>query len=220
MNPFNWSFKQHQTAVAHQQQRVFDAGSCYAIELFGSPGSGKTSLLEATIPKLGPCGVINGDMAGDHDIQRLKPLARFAIQVETGERCHLVNEDLRVIKPSKIDQVDYLFIENIGNLVCPAAFPVGAHLRVMLVSTPEGDDKIDKYPVAVSAADALLFTKMDLMPFVHFDLENAKAMALRYNPNLKIMEVSVKTGLGLANWIAWIQRRASSFHIAQGISPW
>ena len=193
------------TEAAHNREH-FDRHKVLAINLMSSPGSGKTSILEK-LAKLSEFrfAVIEGDLETNRDADRLKAKGIQAYQITTGSACHLdafmVHKALHHID---LDGVDVCFIENVGNLVCPASYDVGAHINIVLVSVPEGDDKIEKYPVMFRQADLVLITKVDLLPYFDFDVEAAKKSARRIKPNVDILEVSTKdeeTMKKLAKWI-------------------
>jgi hydrogenase nickel incorporation protein HypB len=187
----------------------FNEHGVFAINLMSAPGSGKTSLLEATIKALPPglrIAVIEGDLETENDAERIRRHGVPAVQITTGMACHLdahmVHEALHVLE---LDGVDILFIENVGNLVCPANFDIGQHCNVMLVSVTEGDDKPSKYPVMVRAADRVLITKTDLLPYIEeFDLGRVHAAIRAVRGNLPVLDVSAKTGAGLDDWVAWL----------------
>ena len=193
------------TEAAHNREH-FDRYKVLAINLMSSPGSGKTSILEK-LAKLKEFrfAVIEGDLETNRDADRLKAKGIQAYQITTGSACHLdafmVHKALHHID---LDGVDVCFIENVGNLVCPASYDVGAHINIVLVSVPEGDDKIEKYPVMFRQADLVLITKVDLLPYFDFDVEAAKKAARAIKPNVDILEVSTKdeeTMKKLAKWI-------------------
>ena len=196
--------------AAHNRAH-FDDHNVLAINLMSSPGSGKTTLLEklAESGKL-KFGVIEGDLETNRDTDRLKAKGVPAYQIQTGSACHLdafmVHKGLHDMP---MDDIDVCFIENVGNLVCPASYDVGSHLNVVLVSVPEGDDKIPKYPVMFRAADLILITKTDLLPHFDFSLEEAKAEARKLKPGVDIMEVSTKDDASIQNVINWITFKQS-----------
>ena len=193
------------TEAAHNREH-FDRHKVLAINLMSSPGSGKTSILEKLAElKEFRFAVIEGDLETNRDADRLKAKGIQAYQITTGSACHLdafmVHKALHHID---LDGVDVCFIENVGNLVCPASYDVGAHINIVLVSVPEGDDKIEKYPVMFRQADLVLITKVDLLPYFDFDVEAAKKAARAIKPNVDILEVSTKdeeTMKKLAKWI-------------------
>jgi hydrogenase nickel incorporation protein HypB len=171
-----------------------------------SPGSGKTTLLEylADVADF-KFGVVEGDLETNRDADRLKAKGIEAHQIQTGSACHLdafmVHKGLHHMN---LDDIDVCFIENVGNLVCPASYDVGAHLNIVLVSIPEGNDKIAKYPVMFRQADLILFTKTDLLPYFNYDIEEEKKVARKLKPNVDILEVNINdidSIKAVANWI-------------------
>jgi hydrogenase nickel incorporation protein HypB len=194
---------------ADHNRAHFDALGVLAINVMSGPGSGKTSLLEATIKAL-PTGlriaVIEGDLETENDAERIRRHGVPAVQITTGMACHLdahmVHDALHELPLAK---VDILFIENVGNLVCPASFDIGQHLNVLLLSVTEGDDKPAKYPVMVRAADRMVISKTDLLPYIEeFSVDRARAAAMAIRADLPIHELSAKTGAGLDAWLGWL----------------
>jgi len=191
---------------ADHNRAHFEEHNVLCINLMSSPGSGKTSMLEALadIADFKFC-VIEGDLETNKDADRLSAKGIDARQIQTGSACHLdafmVHKALHHLE---MDNVDVCFIENVGNLVCPASYDVGSHLNIVLVSVPEGEDKIAKYPVMFRRADLILFTKTDLLPYFEYDLEHEKSVARKLKPNVDILEISTKDPKSLekvANWI-------------------
>jgi hydrogenase nickel incorporation protein HypB len=184
----------------------FDEHNVLAINLMSSPGSGKTSLLEklAESGRL-KFGVIEGDLETSRDADRLKAKGISAVQIQTGSACHL---DAFMVHKALHDLplagLDVCFIENVGNLVCPASYDVGSHLNIVLVSVPEGDDKIPKYPVMFRTADLILITKTDLLPHFDFNMEAAKAEARKLKPGVDILELSTKDDASIQSVLNWI----------------
>lgn len=183
------------------------------VQLLSSPGSGKTSLLEATARYWQgryKFAVLVGDLETDRDAQRLAPYVP-AVQLTTGGACHL---ELPLVKRGlaalPAETWDFLFIENVGNLVCPASHDLGEHLRVILLSVPEGDDKPGKYPKAFRTSQALVVSKADLLPYVPFSVEAAIADARRIQPDLAVCTVSSVRGEGIAEWCAYLEASRSS----------
>ena len=177
------------------------------INLISAPGSGKTTLLEATIDRLKSrysIGVIEGDIETERDAERIRKKGVEAIQITTGGSCHLdaplVHKGLHELFHLK-DAYDLIFIENVGNLVCPASFYLGEHIRAVLVSVPEGSDKPEKYPVAFKDSGIFAITKIDLLDYFDFSIEEAKKGAKKLNPHIKVIEISATTGQGLDEWI-------------------
>ncbi len=192
--------------------RLADRG-IFALNLVSSPGSGKTSLLVRTIEALAPhraIAVIEGDQQTSNDAARIRATGVPAVQVNTGKGCHLdahmVGHALDELAPAT---GSLLFIENVGNLVCPAAFDLGEAHKVVVLSVTEGEDKPLKYPDMFAASDLMLLNKSDLLPHLDFDLAACMANALRVNPALQILTVSARTGEGLPAWLAWIEARAA-----------
>ena len=185
----------------------FDSHGVLAINLMSSPGSGKTTLLEKMHDIAGfSYGVIEGDLETSRDADRLKAKGIQAFQIQTGSACHLdafmVHKGLHQMD---LNNIDVCFIENVGNLVCPASYDVGSHLNVVLVSIPEGEDKIVKYPVMFRKADLILFTKTDLLPYFEYDMEREKAEARKIKPNVDILEVNIKDEASVKRVADWIK---------------
>jgi hydrogenase nickel incorporation protein HypB len=195
--------------IAAENRKLFNKAGVYVINLMSAPGAGKTSLIERTITELHRklrIGVIEGDIAGTGDAQRIEKLGIPVIQINTGSACHL---DANMINEAIVDlplkDLDLLIVENVGNLVCPAEFKVGEDMKVMILSITEGDDKPLKYPLMFQESSALILNKIDLLPYTNADLEKIKKDSLSLNPNLKIFEASCKTGHGIAEWTEWLQ---------------
>ncbi|MBL3520993.1 hydrogenase nickel incorporation protein HypB [Arcobacter lanthieri] len=191
---------------ASHNRAHFDNHKVLGINLMSSPGSGKTTLLEhlSQIADF-KFGVVEGDLETSKDADRLKAKGISAVQIQTGSACHLdafmVHKGLHDLS---LDDIDVCFVENVGNLVCPASYDVGTHLNIVLVSIPEGEDKIVKYPVMFRCADLILFTKTDLLPYFEYDLEKEKMMARKLKPNVDILEVSIKDKNSLQAVVDWI----------------
>lgn len=191
----------------------FDRLGIFAVNIMSGPGSGKTSLLEATIkalPRDLRLAVIEGDLETENDAERIRRHGVPAVQITTGMACHL---DAHMVHSAMDDidlkEVDILFIENVGNLVCPASFDVGQHANVLLLSVTEGDDKPAKYPVMVHAADQMLITKTDLLPYIEeFSVARARAAVESIRGDLPVTELSAKTGKGLEPWLEWLTAMA------------
>ncbi|HBT96678.1 MAG TPA: hydrogenase accessory protein HypB [Desulfobulbaceae bacterium] len=192
----------------------FDTEHILTINLISSPGSGKTALLEATIKALAGelrLGVIEGDIETARDAERIRAQGAPVVQLTTGGACHLdaamVGRGFQELLAETGDDVpDILFIENVGNLVCPASFDLGEHRRVVLVSVPEGPDKPAKYPASFVSSQLFLITKTDLLPHFDFSPEEATAGAQSHNPAIEVIELSAKTGDGMAAWLDWLRR--------------
>lgn len=194
--------------IAAENRKLFDDAGVYVINLMSAPGAGKTSLLESTIKQIKNrlnLAVIEGDIAGTQDAERISSLGIPVVQINTGGACHLdANMINEVLGDMSLKEVDLLFIENVGNLVCPAEFNVGEDIKVMVLSITEGDDKPLKYPLMFQESSALILNKIDLLPHTNADLAKIKHDALSLNNNLKIFEVSCKTGKGIPEWAEWL----------------
>jgi hydrogenase nickel incorporation protein HypB len=191
--------------AAHNREHL-NKHHVLGINMMSSPGSGKTALLEALAEMADfRLSVIEGDLETNKDAQRLQAKGIEAYQIQTGSACHLdafmVHKALHHLS---IEETDVCFVENVGNLVCPASYDVGAHLNIVLVSIPEGEDKIAKYPVMFRNADLILFTKTDLLPYFDYDIEAEKQTARKLKPNVDILEVSIKDPQSIKNVIEWI----------------
>lgn len=204
------SLLQDNDRTASHNRRHFDSHALLAINLMSSPGAGKTALLEASIDALrGEFGiaVIVGDLETENDAQRVREKGVPAVQIATGSACHLDAQMVHgVLHDMPLDHVDILFIENVGNLVCPASFDLGQHHNVVLLSVTEGDDKPLKYPVMFRCADLTLITKTDLLPYLDdFDpLRARKALAQIGNAG-PVLSLSPRKGTGMDAWLDWIR---------------
>ena len=194
--------------LAAENRARLAAKSIFALNLVSSPGAGKTTLLCRTITDLAgryPVAVIEGDQQTTHDADRIRATGAPALQVNTGKGCHLdahmVGHALDRLEP---EDGTVLFIENVGNLVCPAAFDLGEAHKVAILSVTEGEDKPLKYPDMFAAADLMLLNKVDLLPYVSFDVDKAIDFARRVNPSIQVIQVSATSGVGLDDWYAWI----------------
>ncbi|PRY26410.1 hydrogenase nickel incorporation protein HypB [Aliiruegeria haliotis] len=205
------SLLQANNAQALQNRAHFNRHGVLSINLMSSPGTGKTALLEATAAYLGRdlrMGVIEGDLETENDADRIRACGLPVVQICTGTACHL---DARMVHDAlhRLDlaALDILFVENVGNLVCPAGFDLGQHRKVALLSTPEGDDKPAKYPVLFRAADLVLLTKRDLAPFMpEFDPARVATHVRHLANPAPVLEVSAKSGDGIAHWANWLER--------------
>lgn len=210
--------------AAHNREH-FDRRQVLAINLMSSPGSGKTTLLEHTIEKLGNelnIAVVEGDLETENDANRIREKGVPAVQITTGSACHLdahmVHDGLHQLE---LDGIDILFIENVGNLVCPASFDLGHHKNVTLLSSTEGDDKPSKYPVMFRAADLMLITKSDLLPVLDdFDTERATENFRKLAKDNPVLTLSSKKDLGLETWINWLKQSLQEHReqLAAGVS--
>lgn len=178
------------------------------VNMLSSPGAGKTSILEATIPKLQKvrAAVIEGDVATTRDAERLSHLGIPLVQITTLGACHLdASMVWKALEEMDLSGVDLLFIENVGNLVCPASFDLGENLRVVVLSVAEGTDKLAKYPAAFLSSQVVLINKMDLVPYTDFDLERVLADVRAMKPDMKTFTVSCRTGEGIDKWVEWLE---------------
>ncbi|HED38406.1 MAG TPA: hydrogenase accessory protein HypB [Ignavibacteria bacterium] len=194
--------------IAAENRKKFKENKLLVVNLVSSPGSGKTSVIEKTISlsenrlKL---GVIEGDVQTDLDAQRVEAYNVPVVQIVTNGACHLEAALVRdAYKKLNLDELEILFIENVGNLVCPAAYDLGEDFKVLIVSTTEGDDKPLKYPAMFRNSSALIINKIDLLPYVNCNVENLRNNALTINPSLKIFTTSCTTGEGVNEWIDWL----------------
>ncbi len=201
--------------IALENRRIFDEKKIFVINLMSGPGAGKTSLVEKTILALKDryrIAVIEGDIQDTYDADRVAALGIPAVQINTGSACHLDGNMIRDAFPDlNLDEIDLLIVENVGNLVCPAEFKMGENFKAMVLSTPEGADKPAKYPLMFQESKVLIINKMDLMPYVSFDLERARRDAIGLNNGLRIFEVSCKTGEGLQAWVEWLSKQIETF---------
>jgi len=197
--------------IAAENRRLFDEAGVYVINLMSAPGAGKTSLLEKTIKELGgkiKTAVIEGDIAGTSDAERIGSLGVPVIQINTGGACHLdANMISEVLGEIPLKETNLLFVENVGNLVCPAEFAIGEDIKAMLLSLTEGDDKPLKYPLMFQESSALIINKIDLLPHTNASIDKIKKDAISLNPLLKIFEVSCKTGEGISKWTDWLTKK-------------
>lgn len=195
--------------LAERNRGYFEAKNILALNLVSSPGSGKTSLLEKTLidlkDELG-FAVIEGDQQTTNDADRIHATGTKVVQINTGKGCHLdAHMVLHALQGMKPKQNSVLFIENVGNLVCPAMFDLGEKERVVIISVTEGDDKPLKYPDMFYSSSLCVINKIDLLPYVPFDIEKVKANAKKINPKLEIIELSCTSGQGLNKWYEWLK---------------
>ena len=195
--------------VAADVRRMLRQRKILGVNLMSSPGAGKTTLLERVAERLAGThrlAVIEGDIETERDAERIRAKGVPAWQITTGGACHLEARMIGRVFPEIPPDLDFLFIENVGNLVCPAAYDLGESLRCVLLSVPEGDDKPKKYPKAFLTADCLLITKSDLLPVLAYDLEGVKREALDINPRLTVFVLSALTGDGLEPFLEYLHR--------------
>ena len=196
--------------IAEQNRRLLADKSILAVNVMSSPGAGKTTLMLRTAEELkgrARIAVIEGDVSSSIDTEKLIQAGVTAIQINTGGECHLdagmVNSALLNLP---LDELDIVFIENVGNLICPGEFELGEHLKVVVTSTPEGDDKPHKYPLLFTIADAFVVNKTDLMPYVDFDMDGFSQVAKGLNQKAALFKVCGITGEGIGDWGAWIMK--------------
>ncbi len=204
--------------IAKENRKEFDAHGCFVVNLMSAPGSGKTTILERTLRALEGrlrTAVIEGDVQGRLDADRLAPLGVPVVQINTdphfGGECHL---DARMIRNAlfalDLDKVDLVLIENVGNLVCPAEFQVGEDRKVMVLSVTEGEDKPLKYPLMFRVCQLLLLNKLDLLEHLDFDPARFSANVTRVNPTLPIIALSARTGQGFEAWVDWLAQEVAA----------
>ncbi len=195
-------------AYASDNRARLEAAGVLALNLLSGPGAGKTTLLVETLKALAgriPAAVIEGDQQTDNDAERIRAVGVPAVQINTGKGCHLDAHMVgHALEKLPLPQGGVLFIENVGNLVCPAAFDLGETRRVTLISVAEGDDKFLKYPDIFQGADLVLITKADLAPYVDADLAALERNIARVNPKAEVLRVSSRGDVGLARWTAWL----------------
>jgi hydrogenase nickel incorporation protein HypB len=199
--------------IADENRSYFAQHHTFAFNLLSSPGSGKTSLLERTIDILKSelrIAVVEGDVQTDNDARRIAQHGVPVVQIVTNGLCHLEAGLVQSALPQLPTQLDLCIIENVGNLVCPASYDLGEHLKVAMVSTTEGDDKPLKYPAMFRRASILVINKTDLLPYVQFDIDQCIANAHRINPDLLVFRTSCTTGEGFESWCQWIRQQAQA----------
>ncbi len=196
-------------AAAKFNRDLFTKHKTLVVNLMSSPGAGKTTLLEKTIAALGKeysIGVIEGDLATEKDADRIRALGAKAVQINTNGGCHLDARMIaKVIDEFDLEKTDILFIENVGNLVCPSGYDLGQNHKVAILSVPEGNDKIPKYPVMFRRTELVVLNKIDLLPYLDFDVDMAIEDLKGINPESKLIRLSSKTEEGLDEWLTWIK---------------
>lgn len=218
----------NERAAGHNREH-FAAHGVFVANLMGSPGSGKTAVLEATARAWGATrrdaarrvAAISGDLATDHDARRLSAAGIPCVPITTGSACHL-DADLvhRALHDVRLDEVDVLFIENVGNLVCPAVYDLGQAVNVVALSITEGEDKPLKYPVMFAKADLVLLTKIDLLPHLpEICIERVAQALTRVMPAAALLPLSARTGEGVDRWLEWLRQRAAGVFAADAVTP-
>lgn len=197
--------------IARDLRAFFKKKNTLVLNLIGSPGAGKTSLLEQSLDYFSAAmraAVLTGDLETDNDAARLSRFGVSVRQITTGGTCHLAADMIeRGLNELGSDDIDVLFIENVGNLVCPASFDLGESSKIVVLSATEGDDKPLKYPATFVKSDLLVLNKIDLLPYVPFDVSRARGNARRVNPSIETLEVSCTTGAGIDEWVRWVEKR-------------
>jgi hydrogenase nickel incorporation protein HypB len=197
--------------IAEENRQRFSERKLLVINLMSSPGAGKTSLLEKTILALNEefrIGVVEGDIQSTYDAERISRTGAPAVQINTGGACHLDSNMVQeALKSLELDKLNLLFIENVGNLVCPAEFNLGEDFKAMILSVAEGDDKPLKYPLMFHESKVLLINKIDLLPFCECNPDLIEERARKINPGLTLFRVSCRTGEGLDRWTDWLREQ-------------
>ena len=200
---------------AQELREEMRGGGTLLINLMASPGAGKTTLLERTIGALSASmkiGVLEADVDSSVDAVRVEKAGAAAIQVHTGGMCHMDAGMTRTgLEALGWDRFDLIFLENVGNLICPAEFDTGAGLKVMILSTPEGDDKPLKYPLMFRESDVLIISKIDAAPYFDFDFDRCVERARKLNPGIRVIKLSAKTGEGVDEWIGYLKNAVASW---------
>ncbi|RYL93611.1 hydrogenase nickel incorporation protein HypB [Sporolactobacillus sp. THM19-2] len=196
--------------AASYNRDLFRRTGTLVINMMSSPGAGKTAILEKTVSALAGefrIAVIEGDIATERDAERIRRNGVKAVQIATEGECHLDPRMVAKVLPEiDLDTTDILFIENVGNLVCPSEFDLGQNYRIVVLSTPEGNDKMTKYPLMFHVTDLALINKIDLLPYLSFDLDQAKKDLRGINPHSRLMPLSARSGEGFDVWLNWIRK--------------
>lgn len=199
--------------IAEKNRQLLGSKGVFAVNLMSSPGAGKTSLILATIKRLKgeiKIGVIEGDVSSSLDAETVSTEGVPVVQINTGGTCHLdANMVSNALSNVPLQDIELLFIENVGNLICPASFALGAHKRVLISSVPEGDDKPFKYPLMFDIADVVVINKIDLLPYLKFDTDAFSRAIKGINEKVKIFQISCATGQGIQEWTSWLLTQMS-----------
>jgi hydrogenase nickel incorporation protein HypB len=202
-------------AIAAQNRQTLDTNRVFTINLMSSPGAGKTSFILETISRLRDTlkfAVIEGDVASKIDADKIDKQGIPVLQINVGGNCSLEAHMISSALPKMtLSGIDVLFIENVGNLICPAEFELGEHTKVVIASIPEGHDKPIKYPLMFTEADAVLVNKVDLAPYLDFDMGAFRTSVKGLNPDVSIFEISCKTGSGMEEWCSWLSGEVSKY---------
>ena len=206
--------------VSDQVKKTLADHKICLINVMGSPGAGKTSMIVSLIAALRDTyriGVIEGDIAGQLDAETIDKLGIPVVQLDTDGACHIEAESIRRMLPMfELDKLDVMLVENIGNLVCPAEFNIGEAFRVALLSVPEGDDKVHKYPLMFATSDAVVMHKYDMLPYFEFDDQRVESDARGVNPDVNVFRVSSRTGEGMEELLAYLRKRIDAVREGQG----
>ena len=194
--------------IAERNRQLLDSNNVFAVNLMSSPGAGKTSLILETIKRLKgetKIGVIEGDVSSSLDAEVIGKEGVPVLQINTGGGCHLdANMTYTALNNVPLKDIELLLIENVGNLICPAEFALGEHKKVLISSIPEGDDKPFKYPLMFHKADAVLINKIDLLPYLKFDIQSFSQAIKAMNQAVEIFQISCATGQGIQEWVSWL----------------
>ena len=194
--------------IAEMNRKRIDEAGVFALNLMASPGAGKTSLIEQTVPLVSEryrVGVVEGDIATTFDADRTTAAGARSVQINTGGSCHLdATMVSQALEQLPLDEIDLLVVENVGNLICPAGFALGTHHNVLIASVPEGDDKPYKHPRMYSGVDALVINKIDLLPHIEFDMERFREGVESLNEGVVTFTLSCRTGEGIEAWVDWV----------------
>jgi len=201
--------------IAERNRQLLDSNGVFAVNVMSSPGAGKTSLIMETIKRLKgeiKIGVIEGDVSSSIDAEIIGKEGVPVLQINTGGECHLeANMTYRALSNLPLQDIELLFIENVGNLICTAEFALGAHRKVLVSSTPEGDDKPFKYPLMFHKVDIVLINKIDLLPHLKFDIQAYSQAIKGINEKAEIFQISCTTGQGIDQWLSWLQNQMRFF---------
>lgn len=201
--------------LAAENRARLDDNGVFSLNFMASPGAGKTSLIEQTVRKLAGqlnIAAIDGDIASSIDADRATAAGATAVQINTGGECHLDAAMLQDALPQlDLEKIDLLIVENVGNLVCPASFPLGTHKSILIASIPEGDDKPYKYPTMYRGVDALIINKVDLLPYITFDMDYFRRGVELLNPGLVTFPLSCRTEEGIGDWLNWVTEAVQHF---------
>ncbi len=202
----------NKSAASKNRDRLTKTG-VLCVNVLSAPGSGKTSLLQKTIARLNeehPCAVLVGDLQTTRDAERLTNATAEVVQINTGRGCHLTASQVEAgLKELSLDGLSFVFIENVGNMVCPAGFDLGEHARAVLLSTPEGSDKVAKYPTLFQTADVILLSKIDLSEVLEYHGEQVREDLEQINTRAPLIEISAQTNVGIERWVQWLLENRS-----------